>query len=151
MCDFTTSLLSLAKNNAGKFKSEKQAAMFNRMANNGVLLFAGGNVYGNTWSYEFIIDDAGIIAVNKISYTKAGAASTEAMYSRDGKAQEQRQAAKDDKEIKRIKREINSLKKRIKQRQSEFDAGLYPSVEMFNNSQQADLNDLAEYQDKLVA
>lgn len=151
MSDFTTSLLALAKNNAGEFKSEKQSLMFNRLASNGVLVLAAGNVYGNTWSYEFVIDAIGIIAVNKLSYTKAGVASTEAMFSRDGKVQQQRQATKDDKETKRIKREINSLKKRINQRQSEFDAGLYPSVEMFTNSQQADINDLAEYEAKLVA
>ncbi|SOK58301.1 hypothetical protein [Yersinia phage fHe-Yen9-04] len=146
MSDLTTSLLSLAKNNGGNFKSEKQSAMFNSLASNGVLVLAGGSVYGNTWSYEFIIDSTGVVSVNKLSYSKAGVASTEAMFSRDGTVQADRKVAQDDKNTKRIKREIKGLEKRIKQRQAEYDAGQYPDAEMFNKAQREDRDNLEEYQ-----
>lgn len=149
MSDLITSLLSLTKNNAGVFKSEKQSAMFNRLASNGVLVLAGGSVYGNSWSYEFIMDSTGIVAVNKLSYSKAGAASTEAMFSRCGTVQADRKAAQDDKNTKRIKREIKGLEKTIKQRQAEFDAGQYPNADMFNTSQQNDIQQLQAYKDML--
>lgn len=149
MSDFTTSLLSLAKNNGGIFKSEKQAAMFNKIASNGVLVFTGGSVYGNTWSYEFVVDTTGIISVNKLSYTKAGVASIEPMFSRDGSVQAARATAQDDKNIKRIKREIKGLEKLIKQRQTEYDAGQYPDAEMFNRSQQEDRQQIEAYKSML--
>lgn len=149
MSDFTTSLLALAKNNGGNFKSEKQAAMFNSMASNGVLVLTGGSVYGNTWSYEFVVDATGIVSVTKLSYTKAGVASTEPMFSRDGSVQAARATAQDDKNIKRIKREIKGLEKLIKQRQAEYDAGQYPDTDMFNQSQKEDREQIEAYKSML--
>jgi hypothetical protein len=65
------SLFSLVKNNAGLFKSEKQAKFLLSQVNNGETSdgkyshHMGGNVYGNSYSFFFTLDEKGVVKVEK--------------------------------------------------------------------------------------
>jgi len=59
------SLFSLAKNNNGKFKSDKQSKFVLSKALDNVIVGGGGSLYGNAYQFFFYCDDDGVVSIEK--------------------------------------------------------------------------------------
>ena len=64
------SLNSLVKYNNGSFKSEKQAAFFLSMADNGEIMGETVRVYNNWSRFVYVVDAQGVIEVKKMTEKK---------------------------------------------------------------------------------
>jgi hypothetical protein len=143
MSNVAVSFASLVKSNNGLFKSEKQAAFLLSQCQELNTFICGGDVYGNNFSLFYHCDAQGVEKVIKY-LPQSGKSETVWLRHVVGTVNEV-EAAKQAKEQKRLKREINRLKKAIEAREANRDS--YKGAEaLFEESQEQDKRDLQEYE-----
>jgi len=148
--NLAVSFASLVKSNNGFFKSEKQAAFLLGKCQEVNVFYAGGNVYGNSFTLSYVCDEKGVVKVEKY-LPKTGKVETTFMRHVEGTENAVEKAAKA-KEYKRITREIKALEKKISARIEARATGQYTgSDELFTVSQAYDEEALTAYKTRLKA
>jgi len=131
------SFAHLVKSKNGNFVSLAQSQFLLSKCTDNVFV-SSGSTFGNTYQIWYICDELGVKEVQKVTDSKG----TELIWERivDGKT-----SIQDQKEKKRITRQIKLLEKGIANRQTAMDKGEYPDVELFKTAMTRDIELVNSY------
>lgn len=136
------SFANIVKTNNGFFKSQAQAKfLLSQCVSN--QFSTSGSVHGNRYILFYVCDETGVIRVEKQTQSKGLITTWE-------RRQEGLVTIQDEKEIKRLKREIKSTIELMKARERSLERGEYKSLSLYEESVRHDEEVLKSLKEELA-